>query len=192
MNARILRRSLFSAGMAVIIGASVYAAAGVSSAASHPPAPRVHPAAARGTVSRPQASPARAVRTLPVTITVENKAGKTISHRTGVAKLIRLGSGAPPPGIAGPAGVKGPSTYCYAYYSVNYSIGAGGSVIETITFSSGPFIAGYGFNETTKAIYAETTEYQSGDTVQVTALNNGTSTETMAGYMAVLYTGGGC
>jgi hypothetical protein len=178
--------------MVVIVGASVYAAAGVSSAASHPPAPRLHPAAVGGTVSRPQASPASTVRTLPIKITVENKAGKTISQRSGTARVVRLGSGAPPPGAAGPDSIKGPSTYCYVYGAVNYSIGAGGSVIETITFPSGPFITGYDFNESTRVIYAETTEYQSGDTVQVTALNNGTTTETMAGSMAALYTGGGC
>jgi hypothetical protein len=174
MNARGLRRLFLSVGMAAIVSASVYAATGTSSAAGSP---------------RP--SGVSAVRTVPVKFDIVNKAGQTIRRGTGVAKVVRLGSAAAKRAGA-PKAVEGPSTYCYAYFHYSASVGAGSYYAVEILFSSGPFVVGSSFNQTTRVFYAEQTEYQSGDDVWVSVLNNGSSTETLAGYYAALYTGGGC
>jgi hypothetical protein len=172
MNAHALRRLFIPLAMAAIVGASVYALIGTSGAAASPQSPRPG-----------------VVGTVPVKFTVMNKENKVIHRGTGVATIVRLRSAAAKQaGATGPDAGAGPDPVCYAYYHLSYRVGKGGYVQEKITFSSGgPFVVGYGFNETTAAYLAETTEFESGDLVQLTTVNNSAYSETLAGYESVLY-----
>jgi hypothetical protein len=193
MNARLLRRLFLSVGMAAIVSASLYALTGTSNAASGPKSPRASAAGISSAASSPQSPGAGAARTAAVRFGIVNKAGKTIRSGTGVARIVRLGSGAADhAGAAVPDSVEGPSEYCYATFHESASVVHGDYFYVEIAFSSGPFVTGYGFNETTRVFYAETTEYQSGKDVWVSVLNNSSGTETLAGYYAVLYSGAGC
>jgi hypothetical protein len=191
MNGPILRRSLLLVGMAAIVSVSVYAAAGTSSAASGPQSPKATATGVRSAASGPQSPRAGAVRKVPVKFGVMNKAGKTAWRGTGEAKIVLLGSAAQA-GAAGPDAVEGPSPYCDAHFAISSSIGSADSWVETITFPSTPFVVGPFFNEAVTAIYTEVSEQQKGDVVTVTILNNGPSTETYSGSVAVLYADGGC
>lgn len=150
-----------------MIGGSIYATAGTSVAAS-----------------TTRSSKASAAPVVNVVARVVNKDGKTIRTERGVAKLV--GSG-PATGQSAdtPAG---PSTECMDYYDYNAgSVGAGGYAEVTFPFSVAPFVEGDMFNETTQIRALDVTQYQSGDTVVVSAFNNWTASQPIAGYFGVLY-----
>jgi hypothetical protein len=109
--------------------------------------------------------------------------------------VIRLGSAAAQQaGVASPDSTAGASTQCLAYLDYGTSVGSGGYGYVDFTFPSSPFVVGSMFNETTQTRYAEESEYQSGDSVTVTALNNSSGTESLDGFYGVLYNSGsgGC
>jgi hypothetical protein len=182
MNARILRRLFLPLAMAAVVGASAYAATGISSAATSP-----H-------LSRPAA-----VKTIRVTFTVRNKEGKIIRRETGVATVVRIAVGSAAATVAGAAspqsGVGGPSEVCVAHTDYSASVGSLGYIGIKYTFPSAPFVAGSSFNESSQpvsAIESVETPGGRGDVVVVWVENGWTKTQTIAGYFNVIYWDGGC
>lgn len=175
MNARALRRLFFPLAMAAVVGASVYAAAGTSSAASTPKSSR--PAVAN---------------TVQFVFGVKNKAGTIIGRETGVAKVVQVGMAKQAGAAASDAGVSGPSTVCLIHQLKSASVPAGGDAYMEFEFHSAPFVAGSEFNEQKTAVFTENLLYTSGDDVWVATQNNYVKAETLDGYYAVLYWNGGC
>jgi hypothetical protein len=179
MNARAMRRLFLPLAMTAAVGASVYAAAGTSIAASTPklPGPAV-------------------VKSVRFEFGVKNKAGKIIKRETGVAKVMRVGAASAIGKQAGAAtpdlGVSGPSTVCLIHQLASASVPAGGYGYIEFKFPSAPFVAGSMFNEQNVSAIAENILYSSGDDVFVDELNNGGGTATFDGYYGVLYWDGGC
>jgi hypothetical protein len=178
MNARALRRLFLPLGMAAVVGASVYAAAGTSSAASTPKPPR--PAV---------------VKRVQFVFGVKNKAGKIIRSETGVAQVMRVDVGsaiAKQAGATPDLGVSGPSTVCVIHQLASATVPLEGYGFMEFKFPSAPFVAGSMFNEQNVSAIAENILYSSGDDVWVDELNNGANAATFDGYYGVLYWNGGC
>jgi hypothetical protein len=177
MNIRIPRRLFLPVGIAALAGASLYAMTGSSSAAS-----------------TPQSHKAGAVETVRVTAGVGKVGGgKTVQVKGAAARVKQVGveeTGATPDSTSGPNEV------CLAYYSYSASVGSGGYAYVTFSFSFTPFALGYMFEETNQVLYAEESNYWSPSALSqtVTILNNGPSTETIAGYYGFQYSAisGGC
>jgi hypothetical protein len=179
MNARALRRVLLPLGTAVIVGASLYGLAGISSAASTPKLPR--PAV---------------VKTIRFVFSVQDKAGTLIQRETGAAKVIPVGVGPATSGQAGGAapdlGVTGPSTVCLIHQLESTSVPIGDWGTMEFEFPSAPFVAGSEFNEQNHTAWTLPILYSSGNDVWLYERNEDNVPMVLDGYYAVLYWDGGC
>jgi hypothetical protein len=184
MNVRILRRLFLPVGIAALVGASLYAMTGSSSAASTPQSHKAGAVEIR----------ASAVETIRVTAGVGKvDGGKTVEVKGAVARIRQVG--AEETGATS-VSTSGPNEVCLAYYPYSASVGSGGYAYVTFSFSFTPFALGYMFEETNQVFYAEESNYWSPSALSqtVTILNNGPSTETIAGYYGFQYSAisGGC
>jgi hypothetical protein len=179
MNVRALRRVLIPLGTAVVVGASLYGLAGISSAAS-----------------TPKSSGPAVVKTIRFVFSVKNQAGRLIRRDTGVAKVIPVGIGPTASKQAGGAapdlGVSGPSSVCLIHQLESTSVPVGDWGTMEFEFPSAPFVAGSEFNEQNHTAWTLPILFSAGNDVWLYERNEDNIPMVLDGYYAVLYWDGGC
>jgi hypothetical protein len=191
VNARILRRFFLPAGIAALIGASLYATTGTSSAASTPQSSKAGAGIIRG---------AGIVR---YTASVVTRGGKAVPVKTGVATVVEITPGGVKevmpgvkevtPGGVTPAavGVSGPAEICMAFVDASPApTSPGNGFSESISFGNAPFVLGSTFEGTTNNTAfspASLMWNSSTKTATITAINLNGISEAQKGFYGVLY-----